>query len=201
MKRKRFDVVFILRDFSGAGVERATINLANGLAVRGHSVTIVLLKDQGPLKSKLNDHVHAVSLNTDVKGLKTILLLRKLICVIRPLRPDFIVSSLESLTVLARLCLLFQPRSCRLIIRVATTFSEEKRSWMRATAVQLCYKAHRGYFVFNSHGSLTNFSSAFANSHHRLRLISNGFDIDAIIEASSSQNPLFSTPTDRKSVV
>jgi glycosyltransferase involved in cell wall biosynthesis len=55
-------VAFFLPSFRGGGAERVTINLANGLAVLGLRVIIIVLNSDGPLGSFVSSKVEIVDL-------------------------------------------------------------------------------------------------------------------------------------------
>jgi len=55
-------VAVCLPDFSGGGAESAAIQVANGLAMRGHSVELVVLSTKGPCREQIMPRVKIVNL-------------------------------------------------------------------------------------------------------------------------------------------
>jgi glycosyltransferase involved in cell wall biosynthesis len=56
-------LAFFLPDLSDGGAERTMLNLAEGIAARGYSVDLVLVRAEGPYLNEVSDLIRLVSLN------------------------------------------------------------------------------------------------------------------------------------------
>jgi glycosyltransferase involved in cell wall biosynthesis len=182
-------VALLLRDFSGGGAERALINLANGLATRGHEVDLLVLRDEGPFRRYVGPHVRIVEIRSRHKGLLTSLGAAALVGYLRRRRPARLVSTLEAMTILAFFALAAVGRRRDLLVRVATTYDREPRPFLRRVLIRLVYRWHRGVFVTNSEASAANMDAHFALGPARLKVIYNAVDFDGI-QALAMERPL-----------
>jgi glycosyltransferase involved in cell wall biosynthesis len=96
--------------FEGGGPERDTVMLCNGLAAKGVRVTILVLREEGPLRSLLDPAVHVIVLPTRRIRYATPALRR----IIRMLGPAVVVSSgIPSLNLATLLAVRTLPRGQR----------------------------------------------------------------------------------------
>jgi glycosyltransferase involved in cell wall biosynthesis len=58
-------LAFFIPDLSVGGAEQVTVNIVNGLAARGRNVELLLSRDEGELRTELNDNVTVVTLEPD----------------------------------------------------------------------------------------------------------------------------------------
>jgi glycosyltransferase involved in cell wall biosynthesis len=92
-----FDLAVVMRAFEGGGAQRDMILLCNALAAKGVGVTILALRDQGPLRPLLDAGVRVVP----VPGRKLRYAVPGLRRALRVLAPDFVVSSEAGLNLCA----------------------------------------------------------------------------------------------------
>lgn len=96
-------ILFLIRSLDFGGAERQLIVLANGLAVRGHDVSVATFYGGGQLGSSLDARVRAYSL--DKRGRwDTLGFLSRLARLLRKVRPDVLHSYLNVPNIIASLC-------------------------------------------------------------------------------------------------
>jgi glycosyltransferase involved in cell wall biosynthesis len=100
-----FDLAVVMRAFAGGGAQRDMILLCNALVAKGVSVTILVLRADGPLRSLLDPGVRVV----EIPGRQIRYAIPGLRHAIRARAPDIVVSSEASLN----LCTLVAVRSLR----------------------------------------------------------------------------------------
>ncbi len=88
-------IALFIPTFTGGGAERVTVYLANGLAERGYSVDMVLIKPTGPHHAMLSEKVRLVDLRAS-RVLYGILPLAKYL---RAERPAILLAALEHATI------------------------------------------------------------------------------------------------------
>jgi exopolysaccharide biosynthesis WecB/TagA/CpsF family protein len=86
-----YAIAFFMRDLSGGGVERMRLRLAEGLAARGHAVTLVVQVFQGALVPQLRPEIRIVVLGRN----RTLACIRPLARLLRTRQFDIIFSSLD----------------------------------------------------------------------------------------------------------
>lgn len=201
MSEKNRKVIVLLRDFSGGGAERSMINISNGLAAVGVPVTLVLFSDHGPFKKYVSGEVEIVSLDTAILGLNVFSAIPSMTSYLKQVRPHTIISTLEATTIVAFFSLLlFSGRTKpNLLIRVATTFSNDIRTKIRDKLIRFVYKNHKGMFVTNSNGGAEDLEKTLEISKERIGVIYNGVDLDAVSDMAKIplNNPRFFEPNCR----
>lgn len=96
----------------GGGAERVMVNLANGLAARGHRVDLVLTKAEGPFLDEVAEGVRLVDLN---KG-RVLASLLPLVGYLRRERPDAMLSALNHANIVAILACKAARAETRLVV-------------------------------------------------------------------------------------
>lgn len=92
-------ILVFMHDFRGGGAEKVAILLANGFVKAGCAVEIVVLKDEGPMRSLLLDSVEVTSLNCDRVSKS----LFKLIKLLRKRESDLIISHMTHVNTIVTL--------------------------------------------------------------------------------------------------
>ena len=90
-------VAFFLPSLEGGGAERVTLNLAGGIAARGHRVDLVLASRTGPFLAAVPPGVRVV----DLAAGRVIRALGPLAAWLRDERPDHLVSALDHANLVA----------------------------------------------------------------------------------------------------
>jgi glycosyltransferase involved in cell wall biosynthesis len=96
-------VAVVMRAFEGGGAQRDMVLLCNGLAAKGVSIVILVLRNQGPLRDLLDPAVHVI----EISGGQIRYAIPGLRRVIRAIAPRLVVSSESCLN----LCSLLAVRS------------------------------------------------------------------------------------------
>ena len=97
MPISRKKIAVYLPGLYGGGAERAMLNLAQGLAARGHSVDLVLAQAVGPYLQDVPETIRIV----DLKAKRTLTSLLPLARYLRRERPDAMVSALTRANIVA----------------------------------------------------------------------------------------------------
>lgn len=90
-------VAFFLPSLEGGGAERVTLNLAGGIAARGHRVDLVLASRTGPFLADVPASVRIVDLGAG----RVVRALGPLAAWLREARPDHLVSALDHANLVA----------------------------------------------------------------------------------------------------
>jgi glycosyltransferase involved in cell wall biosynthesis len=117
-------VAFFLPHLGGGGAEKMVATLANGLAVRGYRVDMVLVQAVGIHLQTLSDSVQVV----DLRARSTYLALPALVGYLRRHRPQVVNSSLPLTNLLAIIARWSAHSPARLAIRLENTTSAQRRS-------------------------------------------------------------------------
>jgi glycosyltransferase involved in cell wall biosynthesis len=89
-------IAFLLYSLDGGGTERASLTLANGLAKRGHSITLLLITRTGVLLDKVDPAVTIVGFGK----LRAINCLARLCAYLRTERPEVLFTALPTINVI-----------------------------------------------------------------------------------------------------
>lgn len=103
------NLAIVMRAFEGGGSQRDMVLLCNALAVQGVKLTILVLRDRGPLRALLDPTIRVVV----VSGRRMRYALPGLWRAIRALRPEIIVSSETGLNLATLLAVHALPRRSR----------------------------------------------------------------------------------------
>jgi glycosyltransferase involved in cell wall biosynthesis len=104
-------------EFAGGGAQRIGVNLANHYAREGRPVSILVFRDQGPLRAELEPSVRVHSLDTGSSSPY-----RAIASALRKLRPDTVLGMYRNVSVPLGLSRLFF-RDYRLVVREANTLN------------------------------------------------------------------------------
>ena len=97
MDLQPYAVALFMYDLSGGGVERMRLRLARGLAAEGHSVTLIVQHMAGPLRDHIPAGIEVIALQRDSVAGSALALAG----VLRRLRPDVLISSLDHCNIAA----------------------------------------------------------------------------------------------------
>lgn len=131
-----------MHDLGGGGAERVTVNLANALALRDHTVEIVLMSTaQGVFIADLRPEVRVVDLSvTRMRGL-----LIPLIRYLQRSQPDTLLACMWPLTVIAPWAQILARARTRIIVAEHTTWSRAEivasrlRRWQVRITMRLTF--------------------------------------------------------------
>ena len=82
-------ILFILPSFAAGGAERVMLNLLICLHNRGHRVSLIVLKNMGPLKNEIPKSINVVDLKTN----RLFYSIKPLFTIIKNLKPEIVFSS------------------------------------------------------------------------------------------------------------
>lgn len=112
-------IVILLNDFSGTGVPRVSLRLAEGLNELGHKVDIVVLNPFGPMREQVSISVRVVPLNVS----RAIMAFPKLSAYLREHTPDCVIAAEDQLGVLAAVACLVSRSRARLLVTSHVPYS------------------------------------------------------------------------------
>ena len=116
MKEK---IALFVGSLEGGGAERAMLDIGRGLAQRGFTVDLVLMRPTGPYLADVPDSVRVVALDTR----SLLATLPALMNYLRCRRPSVLLSTLTTNNVAALLACVRLGRDLRVIVRQASHFS------------------------------------------------------------------------------
>ncbi len=138
MREEVRKVTVLLGSFSGGGSERAMINFSNVLVKRGFELSVIVSREEGPFRSLLDESIPLFVLDGGM--LKSITKIRTLI---RRLSPDIVFSSQIHVNLAAVFsCIGLSPRP-KVVLREATTPSEDANRSSGLSAALLFFAAKR----------------------------------------------------------
>lgn len=112
-------LAIFLPSLAGGGAERAMLNLAHGLAGRGHQVDLVLARAHGPYLGTVSDRVRLV----DLKAPRVLASLPGLTRYLRRERPRAILSALDYANIVSLWARRLSGVSCRMVVNEQNTMS------------------------------------------------------------------------------
>ena len=115
-------ISILMPNLRGGGAERVAVNLANGLAQRGHAVEMVLMSATGEFLAELKPEVRVVDLN--VKRLRGVLF--PLVRYLRQAQPGALLACMWPLTVIAVWARWLAQVNTRVVVAEHTTWSRAK---------------------------------------------------------------------------
>ncbi len=107
----------VMPEFAGGGAQRIGVNLANFYSRAGIAVTVLVFRDQGPLRQDLLPSVRVASLDSASSTPY-----RKIARALREIRPDSVLTMYRNVSVPVGLSRLFF-RDYRLVVREANTLN------------------------------------------------------------------------------
>jgi exopolysaccharide biosynthesis WecB/TagA/CpsF family protein len=125
-----------MHDFSGGGVERMRLSLAEGLLAHGWQVTFIVRDETGPLRGHVPEGIKVISLG---KG-GVVKRLFALVRVLRREQPDILTASLDHNNVLALLAKLVSFKDTRIFICQHNSLAGEGVLGRRYRLVPLLYR-------------------------------------------------------------
>jgi exopolysaccharide biosynthesis WecB/TagA/CpsF family protein len=128
-------IALFMHDFSGGGVERMRLALASALVARGYSVSLVVVRADGPLRHQVPPGIKVEDLGCSRVLFACIKLRRYL----RVHQPDFLVSSLDHNNVVALCAAVWVRTATRVVICQHNALSEELGQGWRYRAIPFLY--------------------------------------------------------------
>lgn len=119
---KAVQLAILLPDLRGGGAERVAVNLANGFAVRGYTVDMVLLNATGEFLSDLRPEVRIV----DLKIVRMRWAMLPLVRYLRQAQPTAALAFMWPITVAAVLARTLARVSTRVVVAEHTTWSRSE---------------------------------------------------------------------------
>ena len=113
-------VALYLPSLRGGGAERVMLGIATGLADRGMSIDLVLVRAEGEYLNQVPEGVRLIDLNSH----RTATSFLKLAGYLRRERPDALLTTLAHANVVALITKLLFGRRLRIIVRIENTFTE-----------------------------------------------------------------------------
>jgi len=117
-------ITLVLQNLTGGGAERMMLNIAGGLADRGHRVDIVLMREEGPYLDRVPKHVTLICL----QALRFRRVLPALVRYLRQAQPDAVLSTLVPMNIITAFASRFTRRRPRLVLREACSISGMQQS-------------------------------------------------------------------------
>jgi glycosyltransferase involved in cell wall biosynthesis len=145
-RRDRARIALLVQDLGGGGAERMIVNLAGGLAGRGHEVEIVTIREEGPFLAHVPANVPVVTLGTRRVSRSIPALARYL----RVNRPDAALSTLTHMNVAAVLARALARAPTRLVLREASSIHESAEA-ETAPLLRLSYRLLRWVYPWADH--------------------------------------------------
>jgi glycosyltransferase involved in cell wall biosynthesis len=160
------------------GAERVMLNLAVGLAGRGHAVDLVLAQSEGPYLAQVPQSVRLVELNRrHVSFLRVLVSLPALVLYLRRERPDALLSGLNA-NIIAVWAGFLSGKPQRIVICEHCTFSQQNRElpvWYGRVMHQLVRRFYpwASEIIAVSEGVADDLSQVSAIPRSRIRVIYN----------------------------
>ncbi len=134
-------IAIFLPDLRGGGAERVMISLARGFAERGYDIDLVLAQRSGSFLNEVSSEVNIVDLNKG-KIYKCLFVLRRYL---RRVKPDILLSAMDTSNVIALWAKKLAQVKTRVIVTVHTTLSVNAQVISRAdrfvlTLARWCYQ-------------------------------------------------------------
>lgn len=174
------DIAFVLPSLSGGGAERVFLDLANGLAERGHRVDLVLLATEGAYLDMVSDKVRLVLLDAPGR-LKAVFLLARYL---RSERPQRLLSTLLVSNVVTYLARTISRQPAKMFLREANSLasylprSSLKKRLFARVFLRAAYEAADG-IVAVSDGVAAELRSFLGVRNRNLVTIYNPFAVPA----------------------
>lgn len=124
-----------MQDFSGGGAERMMVNVAEGLAGRGHDIEIVTVRPEGPYRTFVPPGISIVTLGPRRVSRAIPALARYL----RRRRPDAALSTLVHMNVAAVLAKRLSHTTTRLVLREVNPIHQDAEAEVRPL-IRLSYR-------------------------------------------------------------
>jgi glycosyltransferase involved in cell wall biosynthesis len=125
-RRAHRHVAFFLPSFGGGGAQRMLLNLANAFEESGCRVDLVVVRKEGPFLKEVPKHIRIVTLGSD----RLRFALWRLIAYLRRERPEAMMATLTSASLLAVLACRLSFVGTRLVLRQASSMRRSQRPWL-----------------------------------------------------------------------
>jgi len=122
MEKKK--IAIFLPSLSGGGAEKMMVNIARGFSENGIQVDLVLGNAKGPYMSMVPTEVRIV----DLKSTRLLLSLRKLARYLKVEKPQSLLVTLESSSVIALLAKIISRVSTKLVVRIPNNMSQQMKN-------------------------------------------------------------------------
>lgn len=134
-------IAVLLNDFSGTGVPRVSLRLAEGLHALGHDVDVLVLNPRGPMLKQVSASIRIVPLDVS----RAITAMPKLSTYLRANNPDALIAAEDQLGVIAAAaCVVSRSRS-RLLVTSHVPYSSTGlarglKGWALVTALRVLWR-------------------------------------------------------------
>jgi glycosyltransferase involved in cell wall biosynthesis len=167
-------IAFFLPTLSGGGAERVAVNLAGGMASRGHAVDLVVVTAQGELSDQVPPAVRLV----DLQAGRVLRSLRPLASYLRRERPRVVLSSMGHANVVSLWATRVAGRGTPVVVTVHNTMSQSGRERGAAGARGWAWLMRAFYpwaaeIVTVSEGAADDLARTTGLSRERVRVIYN----------------------------
>ncbi|MDY3706231.1 glycosyltransferase [Vagococcus lutrae] len=115
-------IIIILPSFEGGGTENVMINIANSLNNEEFDISIVVMKNSGKFKRRLNNKIRVISLSSK-RARQSIFKIAK---VLKEEKPDIVFSSMAPLNIAVSFASLITNSKAKLIFRESNTPSMDR---------------------------------------------------------------------------
>ncbi len=115
-------LAFLIHSFENGGAQNTLIKLANLFQEKGHEVSILVMSSTGPLGRRVNIGINII----DLKSPRARAALFQMVATLIRIKPDWIVVSLLTPSIIALIAKILLFGSVRVMVREATTPSFDK---------------------------------------------------------------------------
>jgi len=172
-------VLFLIRSLDVGGAERQTVTLATELARRGHRVHVAVFYGGGALEHELtNTGVIVTNLEKRGRG-DAVAFMRRLVTLLRRLRPDALYTFLDGANVYGAVARRFA-RSTRLIWGIRSSLLEHRRYGLDHDLLfraSIALSRGADMIVSNSHAG-AEYHAGRGYPSKKIRVVPNGIDTD-----------------------
>jgi glycosyltransferase involved in cell wall biosynthesis len=187
-------IAFFLPTLCGGGAERVAVNLAEGMASRGHAVDLVVAKAEGELTGQVPAAVRLV----DLKAGRVLRSLRPLASYLRRERPRVVLSSMGHANVVSLWASRLAGRGTPIVVTVHNTMSHSGREQGAAGARAWAWLMRTFYpwaaeIVAVSEGAADDLARTTGLPRKRVRVIYNPVITSALLAraARAPEHPWF----------
>ncbi|MGE0791771.1 MAG: glycosyltransferase [Sandaracinaceae bacterium] len=186
MSRREADVALLLPNVEGGGAERVMVQIASGLAERGHRVDLVLGRARGRYLAEIPTEVTVVELGVD----RALACLPGLVKHIRRSRPRALLSTMNHVNPVAIAGARLSATGTRVVVREASNLSgqmrdvDTRRGRLTPLAIRMTYPwAHEVVAV--SEAAKRDLVVHSGLDPHAIEVVYNPVDFDALEQAAA----------------
>jgi glycosyltransferase involved in cell wall biosynthesis len=181
-------IAILLNSFGAGGAERAMINLANALTARGCRVTIVVVREDGPLRALVAPGAEIL----DLRAYRVVAALPRLVTWFRAARPKVVLSACANSNVVAVAAARLAGVGTRTVVCEQTTLSRVALDTRRVRHRLVPPAARWAYpradcVVAVSQGVASDLESALGLPRARVRVIPNPLSPGIARQANGAQ--------------